>query len=70
MKTKGVNQDKVYAKLIALSIIYAKEESCRQKFLERVSYSPVEMTAVMDKVCDPVFRNWIESAIPVMQCGK
>ncbi len=70
MKTKEVNQDNVYAKLIALSIIYAKEEGCRKEFLERISYSPIEMTAVMDKVCDAGFRSWIESAIPVMQCRE
>jgi hypothetical protein len=48
MKMRRLNMDNVYAKILALSIIYAKEESRRRVFLERISYSPEEMTAVMD----------------------
>jgi len=70
MNTKGLNKDKVYAKLLALSIIYSKEESCRQTFLKRISYSPREITAVMKSICDPDFHNWVEAAIPVMQCRE
>jgi len=57
----------VCAKIIALRTIYEKKESCRQEFLERISYTPREMTAVMNKVCDDTnFCNWIEAAIPMM----
>jgi hypothetical protein len=68
MNTRRINQDNVYAKLLALSIIYEKEESKRRGFLERISYSPREIKAVLDRVCDVAFRSWIETAIPVMQC--
>jgi len=68
MNTKRLNQDRVYAKLLALSVIYAKEESSRNVFLQRVSYSSDEMTSVMKCVCDSGFRNWIESSIPMMHC--
>ena len=71
MSKKEVNQEKVEAKLLALSLIYEKEESCRQAFLERMSYSPEEMTAVIDIVSDdPEFRDWIQSVIPAMQCRE
>ena len=70
MKGKRVNKDKVYAKLVALSTIYAKRENSRVQFLQRISYSIEEMTEVMERVCDPEFRIWIESAIPVMQCRE
>jgi hypothetical protein len=68
MKAKAINRDRVCAKLLALSIIYEKEEGVRQVFLKRMSYSPEEMKAVMDEVCDFGFRSWIETAIPMMQC--
>jgi len=68
MRAKRINQDKIYAKLLALSVIYAKKESCRQIFLERISYSIEEISAVKKSICDPDFRSWVEAAIPVMQC--
>jgi hypothetical protein len=68
MKAKAINRDNVYAKILALSIIYAKEESRRRIFLEKISYTHNEMTAVIHTVYDDVeFRSWIETAIPVMQ---
>ncbi len=67
MKTTRIIQDRIYAKLIALSTIYEKEENSRQPFLERISYGRSEMKAVMAEVTDPAFRTWIESVIPVMQ---
>ena len=69
MNTRGVISDKIYAKLIALSMVYEKEESSRRVFLERISYSPKEITAVIDVCDDFEFRNWIQSAIPMMQCN-
>ena len=70
MNSKKVNQDKVFAKLVALSAIYAKEESFRNQFLQRISYSIDEMAAVLQSVCNPEFRSWIEAVIPVMQCRE
>ena len=68
MRAKRINQDKVYAKLLALSVIYEKKESCRQAFLKRISYSIEEISAVLKNIYDPDFRSWVEAAIPVMQC--
>ena len=70
MNTKRVNSETVAAKLIALSMIYEKDESCRQTFLKRISFTPCEMTAVMNRIHDPDFRSWVEAAIPVMQCRE
>ena len=68
MLKKALNQDKVEAKIYALSLIYQKEESCRQSFIERVSYTPEEIDAVIDSVTDnPEFQDWIKSVIPLMQ---
>jgi hypothetical protein len=70
MKTERLNLDNVYAKLLALSIIYEKEENCRQIFLEKISYTHREIKAMMKVVSDTEFRNWIVSAISVMQCRE
>jgi len=71
MSKKELNQEKVYAKIYALSLIYEKEESCRQQFLERMSYTPEEMTAVLEGASYyPEFQDWIQSVIPAMQCRE
>ena len=70
MKTKVVSQDEIEAKLIALSVIYEKEESRRQAFLKRLSYTPSEKTAILDRICDPGFRSWVVSAFTMMKCSK
>jgi hypothetical protein len=67
---KGINIESVYAKILALSIIYEKEEGCRRVFLERISYTGNEMKVVMETVSDFEFRNWIEKSIPVMNCRE
>jgi len=70
MKTKKISPESVYAKLLALSVIYSKKEGCRRTFLERISYNHNEMKAVITQISDPDFRIWVEAAIPVMQCRK
>jgi hypothetical protein len=71
MFKKEVNQEKVEAKLLALSLIYEKEESGRQQLLQRISYTPEEIAAMTDSVSDdPEFRDWIQSVIPAMQCRE
>ena len=61
-------EDRVQAKLIALRLIYEKEESIRQQFLVRVSYTSEEMAIVLDSVSnEPEFRDWINSVTPLMQ---
>jgi seryl-tRNA synthetase len=71
MFKKEVNQEKVEAKLLALSLVYEKEESCRQQLLQRISYTPEEMEAVLEILSgDPEFRDWVKSVIPLMQCRE
>ena len=70
MKAIQVNDDEVYAKMIALWIIYTKDESCWQEFLGRITYHPQEMTAVINGISDPDFRSWVEASIPAMKCRK
>jgi len=61
-------QEKVHAKLYALSLIYGKEENSREEYLARISYTPEELEAVLEGASDDAeFRDWIQSVIPVMQ---
>ena len=69
MKAIVINRDSVYAKILALSVIYAKEESRRRVFLEKITYTRREMKAVINTVReDCEFRSWIERSIPLMLC--
>ena len=70
MKMKGINKESIYAQLIELGVIYEQEQKYRHRFLEQISYSPEEITAMMAIVSDSKFRSWIESSIPVMQNRK
>ena len=70
MKNIHVNHEKVYAKLIALSVIYSKEERNQTGFLQRISYTPHEMSAVIKRIDDANFRSWVKASITVMQCRK
>jgi len=57
--------------LLAFSLIYEKEESCRQQFLERIFYTPEEMEAVLEILSDdPEYHDWVKSVIPLMQCRE
>jgi len=67
---KGINKESIYAQLIELGVIYEQEQKHRHRFLEQISYSPEEITAMMAIVSDSKFRNWIETSIPLMQCRK
>jgi hypothetical protein len=69
MKAKVIERECVYAKILALSVIYAKEESRQRIFLEKISYTPLEMKVVINTIRDDAeFRRWIEKSIPVMKC--
>jgi len=71
MKTNNVNPESIEAKLLAFSLIYEKEESCRQQFLERIFYTPEEMEAVLEILSDdPEYHDWVKSVIPLMQCRE
>jgi hypothetical protein len=63
-------KEKVEAKLLALTKIYAKDINRRQAYLEKLTYIPEEMTAVLNRVSDPKFRDWILFSIPLMQTVK
>ena len=65
-----MNKERLYAQLIDLGVIYEQEQKYRNRFLEQISYSPEEITAMMAIVSDSKFRSWIESSIPVMQHRK
>jgi len=69
MKSSITENVSVYSKILTLRLIYAKEESRQRIFLEKISYTPNQIKAVLDAVGDDCeFRSWIERSIPVMRC--
>ena len=62
-----MEKDRLHAKLIALSIIYAKSENCRQPFVDRLTFREGEYQEVLNKIIDPQFRQWVESIKPQSQ---
>ena len=59
-----MEKDRLYAKLIALSIIYAKSEDCRQPYVERLTFRKGEHQKVLLQIVDPQFRQWVVSIKP------
>lgn len=62
-----MKRDEIYAKLIALSIIYEKDESLRLPYLERITCRSGELEAVLNEVTDIHFRDWIVSVSPIIR---
>ena len=60
-KIKVMEKDRLYAKLVALAIIFEKGENCRQPFVERLIFRKGEHQEVLDKITDPQFRQWVAS---------
>ena len=65
-----MKKDRLYAKLIALSIIYAKEENLRQPFVERLTFRKGEYREVLKKIVDPQLRQWVESIQPLLNANS
>ena len=56
-----MEKDRLYAKLIALAIIFEKGENCRQPFIERLTFRKGEYQKILKEIIDPQFRQWVES---------
>ena len=62
-----MEKDRLYAKLVALSVIYEKGENYRQPFVERLIFRKGEYREVLLKIVDPQFRQWVESIKPQIE---
>ncbi|MDR2037018.1 MAG: hypothetical protein LBQ60_03760 [Bacteroidales bacterium] len=58
-------EDEITAKIIALLVIYGKDENLRQPFVERLTFRPNEVEAVLKAVKEPSFREWIQTIAPM-----
>ncbi len=64
-----MSEDEKYAKLLALSIIYEKDASVRQPFLERVVCRPEDFPELLYEIQHQEFREWMESIKSII-CRK
>ncbi len=58
---KAMSEDEKYAKLLALSVIYEKDEQVRQSFLERVICRPEDFPELLYEIHHEEFREWVKS---------
>jgi hypothetical protein len=56
-----MTKEEKYAKILALSIIYEKDEGCRLPFVERISCRRNEVDEIVSDIYDEDFRNWVIS---------
>ena len=57
----AMTQDEKYAKLLALSIIYEKEEEYRIPYIENISCNPEDSIELLKEIHDPEFKSWVKS---------
>ena len=65
-----MDKDRLYAKLIALSTIYEKSESCRQSYIERLKFRKGEHQKILNEIIDPQFRQWVKSIKPLLNVNS
>ncbi len=56
-----MSEDEKYAKLLALSIIYEKDEHVRKPFLERIVCQPKDFSKLLYEINHEEFREWMVS---------
>ena len=56
-----MEKDRLYAKLIALSIIYEKSEESRKAFVEKLKFREGEYQEILNEIDDLQFKQWVES---------
>ncbi|MDR1172486.1 MAG: hypothetical protein LBL24_08545 [Bacteroidales bacterium] len=56
-----MNKEEKYAKLLALSVIYEKDERSRQPFLERIACRSEDFPELLRGIHHDGFREWVKS---------
>jgi hypothetical protein len=56
-----MNTNEMYAKLIALSVLYEKDEQTRQMQVQNIMCDPNEIKILLNEISDEGFRNWVQS---------
>jgi hypothetical protein len=53
--------DEKYAKLLALLVLYEKNEPERMEQVQRITCHPQDVSTLLDVIGDEDFRNWVKS---------
>ncbi len=56
-----MNADEKYAKLLALSVLYEKDEQSRDNQVRRIYCNPTDVPELLDAICHNDFREWVAS---------
>lgn len=56
-----MNSNEKQAKLIALAVLYSKDEESRNEQVQRISCRPREVKQLLSEISDEEFRQWVQS---------
>ncbi len=56
-----MSSDEKYAKLLALAILYEKNEPERMMQVQRITCYPKDIGILLDNIIDDGFKNWVRS---------
>ncbi len=56
-----MSSDEKYAKLLALSVLYEKNETERMTQVQRITCCPEDVSMLLKHIRDEGFKNWVES---------
>lgn len=56
-----MNTDEKYAKLLALSVLYEKDEQTRNDQVRRIYCRPADIPELLNAITNDEFRQWVTS---------
>ncbi len=56
-----MNANEKYAKLLALSVLYEKEEQARMTQVQNITCRPTDVQEILNDIIDTGFRDWVVS---------
>ena len=62
-----MNVEKKYAKLLALSVLYEKDEPIRMEQVKKITCCPKDVDALLHEILNTDFKNWIKSVAPLFK---
>ncbi len=56
-----MNPDEKHAKLLALSVLYEKDEQVRNSLVQRIYCNPTDVPDLLDAIRNDEFKQWVTS---------
>lgn len=62
-----MKSDEKYAKLLALSVLYEKQEPERTERVKRITCCPKDVNVLLGHINDVDFKNWVRSVAHILK---